>query len=179
MRLFTERGYESTTMTQIAAAADVSPMTVYRHFPTKEDLVLVDTYDELIAERIAALPADLPPARRIGQAILDSVGIIIGTGESRSDKNMLLTRLRLMIDTPALRARHLDSHYALQNAIVTAIRGETPSDPATEFRLRVTAGVCLVAMNTALVSWTAEGGRGDLIELITTALGVAFGNEFG
>jgi transcriptional regulator GlxA family with amidase domain len=40
VRLFTEHGYDATTVTDVAEAAGVSPMTVYRHFPTKEDLVL-------------------------------------------------------------------------------------------------------------------------------------------
>ncbi len=42
VRLLTERGYDATTVADVAEAAGVSPMTVYRHFPTKEDLVLVD-----------------------------------------------------------------------------------------------------------------------------------------
>jgi AcrR family transcriptional regulator len=60
VRLFTERGYDATTVTDVAEAAGVSPMTVYRHFPTKEDLVLVDQRDRLVAERIAASSAAQP-----------------------------------------------------------------------------------------------------------------------
>src|SRR5688500_2792567 len=107
VRLFTERGYDTTTVTDVAEAAGVSPMTVYRHFPTKEDLVLVDQNGRLIAERIAASPATQPLVRRIGRALIDSAAALTGDGDDlAAGKRFLLARLRLMISTPALRAKH-------------------------------------------------------------------------
>lgn len=52
MRLFRENGFDTTTVAEVAEAADVSAMTVFRHFPTKEHLVMEDDYDPLIAERV-------------------------------------------------------------------------------------------------------------------------------
>ena len=52
MRLFAGRGYDATTVADVAAAAEVSSMTVFRYFPAKEDLVMADEYDPVIVERI-------------------------------------------------------------------------------------------------------------------------------
>ncbi|ADD42558.1 TetR/AcrR family transcriptional regulator [Stackebrandtia nassauensis] len=174
LRLFTERGYDSTTVNDVAEAAGVSAMTVYRHFPSKEDLVLLASYDELIAERVAAQPPDQPDARRIGRAIVDTATAGVA---SDADRRSLLALLRLMIDTPAIRARHLDSQYATQTAIVEAMRTEA-TDPETEFRRWVTAGACLAAMHAAVVRWADEDGRPELPGLIETALSATFANEF-
>ncbi|TDB98478.1 TetR family transcriptional regulator [Nonomuraea longispora] len=47
-RLFRERGYNATTIDQIAEAAEVSPATFFRYFPTKEDLVTLDGFPPFI-----------------------------------------------------------------------------------------------------------------------------------
>ena len=47
LRLFREQGYDATTIDQIAEAAEVSPSTFFRYFPTKEDVVLQDELDVL------------------------------------------------------------------------------------------------------------------------------------
>ncbi|WP_406674808.1 helix-turn-helix domain-containing protein [Nonomuraea sp. N2-4H] len=112
IRPFSERGYDATTMNDVAEAAGVSPMTLYRHFPTKEDLVLIDQHGELIAERITASPPDQPLVRRIGRALVAAATALTGDG-AEADRRSLLVRLRLMTSTPALRARHLDDQYAL------------------------------------------------------------------
>jgi len=183
MRLFIEHGYEATTVNQVARASGVSTMTVYRHFPTKEDLVLYDRYDPLIAARVAARPADESLVRRIGRTLVETTRTLVGPVDdtpgalSSSEKDLLLARLRLMIDTPALRARHLDRQFATQKAIVDALLGDAP-DPEAEFRTWVAASTCLAAMLVALMRWAQEDGRPDLPGLIATALGAAFDDDF-
>lgn len=81
-----------------------------------------------------------------------------------------------MITTPALRARHLDNDYALQQSIVGALTGDA-ADPDSVFRARAAAGACLAAMHTALVRWSEDDGRTDLPDLITRALAAAFGDD--
>ena len=177
VRLFGERGYDATTVADVAEAAGVSPMTVYRHFPTKEDLVLVDQNGPLVAERIAASPAGQPLVRRIGSALIDSAATLARGGDRddpTANERFLLARLQLMIEVPALRARHLDSHYALQQAIVDAL-GPDAADPDSAFQARAAAGACLAALHTALVHWAEDDGRAELPDLIAKALAAAFG----
>jgi len=61
MRLFRERGYAATTIEQIAAAADISPATFFRYYPTKEDVVLQDDFDVLMPEAVETQPPSLGP----------------------------------------------------------------------------------------------------------------------
>jgi AcrR family transcriptional regulator len=56
MRLFREQGWEETAVEQIAEAAEVSPSTFFRYFPTKEDVVLLDEYDDALAFLEDSLP---------------------------------------------------------------------------------------------------------------------------
>ncbi|MEO3802102.1 helix-turn-helix domain-containing protein [Nonomuraea sp. B1E8] len=175
IRLFSERGYDATTMNDVAEAAGVSPMTVYRHFPTKEDLVLVDQYGELIAERIVASSTGQPLVRRIGGALIDAAAVLSGD-DVTADREFVLVRLQLMISTPALRARHLDNQYALQQAIIGAL-GDDATDPDAAFQAQAAASACLAALHTALVRWAADDGRTDLPRLIGKALAAVFGDD--
>ena len=181
MRLFAEHGYDATAVTDVAEAAGVSPMTVYRHFPTKEDLVLVDQNGSLVAEHMAATSAAQPLVRRIGIALIrGTVALTDGGGleDPTSDERFLLARLQLMITTPALRARHLDNQYALQQAIVDALGDDVAADPDALFRAQAAASACLAAMHTALVRWAEDDGRAELPDLVAEALTASFGFDF-
>ncbi|MFI6962629.1 TetR/AcrR family transcriptional regulator [Streptomyces sp. NPDC050149] len=177
IRLFTDSGYDAVAVADVAEAAGVSAMTVYRHFPTKEDLVLIEQPARLIAERVAASPPTQPLVRRVGGALVDAATALTGGDgdESAANEQLLLDCLRLMVSTPALRARHLDSQYVLQQAIVDAL-GEDITDSDAAFRARAATSACLAAMHTALTRWAEDDGRTQLPELIARALTASFGD---
>ena len=170
IRLFAEQGYDATTINEVAAAAGVAAMTVYRNFPTKEDLVLYDDFDQVAAATITELPATGSLADRIARTMLATFDLAIA-----HDRDFLLTRLRLMISTPALQARHLDSQYRLQEAFVTAIRAGS-TDPSLEFRARAAASACLGVAHIALLRWASEDGETSLPELFRDAFTATFGH---
>src|SRR5579871_1588889 len=59
LRLIREQGYDATTVDQIAEAAEISPSTFFRYFPTKEDVVLQDDFDILAVGSFLEQPAEL------------------------------------------------------------------------------------------------------------------------
>ncbi len=64
IRLFEERGFDDVTVEEVATAAGVSHMTFFRHFPTKESVVLDDPYDPLIGEAVARQDPQVPVVQR-------------------------------------------------------------------------------------------------------------------
>jgi AcrR family transcriptional regulator len=166
MRLFRERGYDATTVSDVAAAAEVSSMTVFRYFPAKEDLVLADEYDPLILERIAERPSGEPLLPRIGNGLIQAYEEL-----TAKERELLLRRVKLSMGTPALRARLWDSQYTTQQAITEVLCG-VRVDPDYRFRVWVSAGVCLSAASAALLRWADEDGRPSVGGLIRQVLGI-------
>src|ERR1700760_2516303 len=72
LRLFREQGYHVTTVEKIAAAAEVSPSTFFRYFPTKEDVVLQDDMDIRMVEAFARQPPELTPIAAVRGAMLET-----------------------------------------------------------------------------------------------------------
>src|ERR1700683_970799 len=68
LRLFRDQGYTATTVEQIAAAAEVSPSTFFRYFPTKEDLVLQDDMDTRLIEALSQQAGELRPVTAVPAA---------------------------------------------------------------------------------------------------------------
>lgn len=159
LQLFIERGYEATTVEQIATAAGVSHMTFFRYFPTKEDVVLSDSYDPLLVAAIQARPRSEHPATRIHTAVRDGLGAIYAI-----DRDALLVRVRLTLRTPALRARLWENQVATRELLAGALVDGEP-----DFTARILASVCLATLTTALEEWVAADGAAELPDLIDDA----------
>ncbi|MFJ6214809.1 TetR family transcriptional regulator [Streptomyces sp. NPDC092296] len=158
-RLFTEQGYEATTVDRISDAAEVSPSTFFRYFPTKEDVVLSDEYDPMLAEALRARPADEPIVDAIRHALTDSFGRLLA-----ADRDDLLLRTRLVLTDPVLRARSMDDQLRSQDAISALIverTGRAPDDLEVHC-----ASAAIIAVFTAVVRhWVQRDGTEDLAAL--------------
>lgn len=116
--------------------------------------------------------------RRVGSALIAAAEALTGGSgdEQAANEGFLLDCLRLMVSTPALRARHLDSQYALQQGFVNALEADV-TDPDASFRAQAATSACLVAMHTALMRWAENDGHPSLPDLIAQALAASFGVE--
>lgn len=165
LALFAEKGFEATTVDEIAASAGVSHMTFFRHFPQKEAVVEYDEYDPLLEEFIAARPAEEPPLVAVGAALREGLRAILAT-----DRDALLIRTRLVLYTPALRSRNLLAQEQTRDLIARALaRRAGLTDP--DYAVTVQAAAVLGAMSVAISAWAA-GNDEDLVALFDRAFAV-------
>ncbi len=99
LRLFRRQGYAATTVEQIAAAAEVSPSTFFRYFPTKEDVVLFDILDPLFIASFRTQPLELNPLQAL-RAALGEVRRALTTEEMAQQHERAL----LFFSVPELRS---------------------------------------------------------------------------
>ena len=163
LRLFLEQGYDATTVEQIAAAAGVSHMTFFRYFPAKEDAVLSDSYDPMIARLLERTPAGWSLLKRVRAALLEGLAQVY-----ESDRDTLLAQNRLIAATPALRDRLWADQIATQQLFLDALGGGK-GDHRPTLQTRVTVAACLAAASTAILAWVENDGTPELPDLIEAA----------
>jgi AcrR family transcriptional regulator len=154
VRLFTEQGFAATTVEQIAEAAEVSPSTVFRYFPTKEELVVFDPYDPVIFAEFQRQPPELTLIQAWRHALLAAFANM-----SEDEITGQLERGRLVMTVPELWGATLKGTRNSLDIMVnlSAERvGRPPSDPA----LRATVGAFFGVMLTEALDWVrTEDGR--------------------
>ena len=165
LRLFEERGFDETTVGELAAAAEVAPRTFFRYFPTKVEVLFGD-HDELVAllrDTLAARPANESIVHAVRRATLAGIQRLI------TDPAPYLTRSRLAASIPAAhaRSRQLDADY--ENVIAEALAADRNTDPATDLRARVIARAAWSATRAAREVWLASAAERDPSRLINEA----------
>ncbi len=164
LRLFGERGYEATTVEQIAEAVEISPSTFFRYFPAKEDLVLTDDYDPLILEAIRAQPVSLGPVPAVRAAMAS-----VFQGLSEEELADMRSRAELVFAVPELRAGMLDQSAQTVRQL-TEIVAERAGLAADDFGVYTLAGAILGALVAAELYWAQHPGS-QLFGLLDEALG--------
>ncbi|OKI09783.1 TetR family transcriptional regulator [Streptomyces sp. CB02923] len=155
-RLFEEQGYDATPVDRIAEAADVSPSTVLRYFPAKEDIVLTDEYDALLEAGLRAGPAGEPMTESVRHVAVEALRRL--TAEERGD---LVQRIRLVREVPAIRGRTAEN-TARDSAMISAVLAERTGRSPDDLEVRVIATAVLAGLQEALMHWVADGARDDL-----------------
>jgi AcrR family transcriptional regulator len=151
IRLFTEQGYAATTVEQIAEAAEVSPATFFRYFPTKEDVVLQDDIDIIAFGELDTLPAELGP--------IEAFRTAAATMRSRltpEERAAFALTTQLTMSVPEIRARALDEFIRTADQISAALARRTGTAPDA-FETRNMAGAIIGVVMTATMPWEAAG----------------------
>lgn len=170
--LFVERGYEATTIDDIAAVVGLSPRSVFRYFPTKEDLVVgkFDLVADDMVEVVRARPADEP----LWTSLRRCFDLLIPYVDTPGKHEVAEPIQRTVFATPILLARYLEKLQKLQDAVVAviverAVAAGTPyaSDDPAPRAITAAAFGCLVA---AQHSWLAGNAKGSFAAAIDRAM---------
>jgi AcrR family transcriptional regulator len=152
--LFIERGYDATTIEDIAAVADVSARTFFRYFPSKDDVVL----DVLraaaldLATGLDARPVDEPLPAALRSAAR-------AWAESRQPP-ALLQASRLLRSCPSLRARAEQQRQCSVDGLTEAVARRLTGAAGGSAPMIV--AMVVAVLSSTIDQWAAAGGSGDL-----------------
>jgi AcrR family transcriptional regulator len=166
-KLFIERGYAATTVQDIVEAADVSPRTFFRYFPSKEDVItaiasmsLDDTIDHLAGhDAMEELGAVL-------RAMLEDALAPVG-----EDPEAARAFQRMLRDTPALRGRWLEEQRLSRDRLAAAL-APWFRDDSRPLAPHLAAGMAQLAIDEVMTSWADDPSTPDPLRLLDQALDI-------
>ena len=166
LRLFRAQGYDDTTVEQIAAAAEVSPSTFFRYFPTKEDVVLRDDLDDRMFKAFERQPPSLTPVAALRAAIREGIATL-----TPAEWEEFREALALGMAVPEVRARMMDELTRTIEAAVDALAKRT-GRPRDDLAVRVWAGAVFGVIMAVMGPHTYSEGNVDVqsFERIDAAL---------
>lgn len=164
LELFARRGYDQVTVEEIADAADISPRTFFRYFPTKQALLVRGQ------ERQAARVAEAMAARpRAESAFVALSCALIDISEQSTEASQ---RSTLLAATAAMTAPGLAS-VEYSDRLVEALRVQTRQRlgraAATDVGVEVVIRATIATAHHAFATWVAAEGRADLTALLQEA----------
>ncbi|SEC75091.1 DNA-binding transcriptional regulator, AcrR family [Streptomyces misionensis] len=143
LELFTTRGYERTTVDEIAAACDVSQRTFFRYFAGKEEaaFAMQERAQALFLAALRARPPHEPPMEALRQAVLEGWDAVRGNLESAVPVDLYLRMYRTIESTPALLAAHLRRSTAAEETMARLLAEREGVDVDTDPRPRLAVAV--------------------------------------
>jgi AcrR family transcriptional regulator len=164
LELYSERGYDQTTVSEIAKHAGLTERTYFRYFADKREVLFFGTgmLQERLVQGIIAAPEGKPP--------LDMVGASLEAAAEPVEEIRDFSRRRqaIVAANPELQERELSKLAALTAALTDALRGRGLADPAA----RLTAEAGMAVFKVAYQRWVdeADDSGETLAQLIRQSL---------
>ncbi|OEI67860.1 TetR family transcriptional regulator [Curtobacterium sp. ER1/6] len=158
---FDADGFDEVTVEQIATEVGISARTFHRYFPGKEDAVIGDParHRDDLTDALRSRPADEP----VWQALRNAFVTMLERG---GDSDAGRRSVRVMLRTPALRARNLEKHMTWADALVPLVVERLPGDDA-ELRAQTLVQAALGCFDVAVSTWarddSADADPADLL----------------
>jgi AcrR family transcriptional regulator len=165
VELFVAKGYDNTTLDEVAAAAGTSRRTLFNYFRNKEDLALSGLAEQgdLIAARLAERPAaeDVWTALRAAFQVLEEIDM---NAEGR------LEFITLLFGNESLRAGHAEKQARWQDLFAPLIEPRLPDSDRRSLQARAIAAAAIICLQVANEEWVRLGGQADMLDLYDTAV---------
>ncbi len=162
LELYGERGFDQTTVAEIAKRAGLTERTFFRHFADKREVLFGggDVLEELLVSAVAGAPASLGAidAAAVG---LDAIAGLLG-----QRLEFARQRQAIIAANAELRERELIKLASLSAALAQTLRGRGVTEPDAS----LAAEVAIAVFRVAFEQWVENAGGGDLGELIRESL---------
>ncbi|HEY0248498.1 MAG TPA: helix-turn-helix domain-containing protein [Gryllotalpicola sp.] len=164
VNLFLEKGYDGTTMEEIAEQAEVGTTTLYRYFPSK-DLILLDpfTREDPVADTVRSRPADEPIDIVLGHAVLATFAYL-------EHDQPRINAIRTLIDESSAPRARLWDVLARNLAELERAIAERTGAPVDSVSVRMTARVTQLTIELAADTWRSSEGTRRLPEIARTIM---------
>ena len=153
--LFTSKGFEATTVDEIAEAVEVSSRTFFRYFGSKEDVAtslqlrqFLDVYTALDSR-----PADEPVVTALRHACVE---VLRGYEEGGADAFQFACVAQLLQDSPAVMARSLEMCTEQLDELARRVAARMGVDPVADPRPKLVAAVASAALQVAVHAWRED-----------------------
>ena len=162
MALYAERGFEQTTVAEIAARAGLTERTFFRHFADKREVLFygAPALQELLVSTVASAPDAAAPIDAVAAAVEAAAALL----QERRDGARL--RQAIIAANPELQERELIKLANLASALAGALRERGVSEPAAS--LTAEAGVAVFRI--AFARWVGDPGQQNFPQLIRESL---------
>ena len=141
LRLFADRGYDETTLAEIAEAADVAPRTIFAYFESKEDILLCEelTFVQELKRRLDERPA--------GTTTVDALREFLASIEHPDEDAKL--RKKIITANPALQMRLRGRHAEIEPLLAESIARDLDAGPGDLRPLLIAASIRAAFMSVS------------------------------
>jgi AcrR family transcriptional regulator len=162
LALYTERGFDSTTVAAIAQRAGVTERTFFRHFADKREVLFAGAgaLQELLVSTVANAPESLAPIDAAA-AGLEAAGALL-----EEHRATVRRRAAIIAGTPELRERELIKLASLSTALADTFRRRGLSGPAAS----LTAEVATTVFRIAFERWIEDIGHREFAQIVRESL---------
>lgn len=166
--LFLERGYEATTMEEIASAAGLSRRSLFRYFDSKDDILVqcLSATGTKIADALGAVDPHVTPWRSLRLAFDTLIALM-----TAHEHAVIMTKL--ILDSPTVQAGHNRKVTNWRATIANALAPRlalTLTETDRSIQADALSGAALACLASAQTVWVASDGRLSLADLLDTAM---------